>query len=532
MRVSKNTIVFLLIFSIVCISITIAAILYTKYTWKDQSSAVILENKRISSTENNKQNIQIETTSNDITSLDDTYKTNALDIKDNIYRNGDTVKKEKYNEKLKINYPEISGLADINIKTDINNKIREKVFSMYNEEELKDSNIEHIEISANATASFSDILSVKILANRNYSDGTEKKQYAGLNYRLENGEEIKFKNLFITGASIKNILRHSAYNSFAWEYKNDRITNMKNVDYSNIDDLVFKALNDYSKSENHNYWFDSKKISIELADRIVEIPMMNCYEQIAIYKRYISKNNLYLATSMANNIPIFVDRDEYSLMDIYMVVDNNLIIDISLDTSEIDTSLEAVNKALENYKKALNDATDRLKKNSKEKNNEYTYFISRITAKIDLENNKIIFNENTYKYIADNKTKFDVYIVSPILNDKRTSLYGDNKTKFDLKQRNIKIQKLTNVVEYNLQTGELFENEKIEKNNNEQPDYNDNNTQNNDNQNEVNNNETNNVQDNNNTIDNSSNTTGNVVNETIHNNGDDDNDDESTRVIF
>lgn len=530
MQVSKNTIVFLLIFSIVCISITISAILYTKYTWKDQSSAVILENKHISSTENNQQNLQIETSSNDITSLDDTYKTNALIIKDNVYRNGDTVKKEKYNERLKINYPEISGLADINIKTDINNKIKEKVFSMYNEDELKDSNIEHIEISATVTASFSDILSVKILSTRYYSDETKKEQYAGLNYRLENGEEIKFKNLFITGAAIKNILRHSAYNSFAWEYKNDRITNMKNVDYSNIDDLVFKAMNDYAKNENHNYWFDSKKISIELEGRIVEIKMMDCYEQIAIYKRYITKNNLYSATSMANNIPVFIDRDEYSLMDMYMVVDNNLIIDISLDTSEIDTSSETINKALENYKKALNDAADRLKKNSKEKSNEYTYFISRITAKIDSKNNKIIFNENTYKYIADNKTKYDVYIVSPILNDKRTSLYGENKTKFDLKQRNIKIQKLTNVVEYNLQTGELFENEKIDKNNNDETNYNDNtNKSNNDNQNEVNNTETNNVQDNNNTIDNS--TDNNSVNESIENSGDDE-DDESTRVIF
>ncbi len=535
MQIGKKTVIFLLIFSIISISITIATILYTKHTWTDPSSAVILENKETSinnNDNNNSSNLQIDTVSNDMTSLNETYKTNALTIKNNVYRNANPIQGTKYSERLKITYPEILGLADINIRTNINNEIREKVFSMYSEDELNNNNIHHIEISATITASFSDVLSVKIMSIRKYSDGTKKEEYSGLNYTLENGEQIKFKNLFIVGASIKNILRHSAYNSFAWEYKNDKITNMKNINYSNIDDMVFKALNDYSKNENQIYWFDEKKISIQLSGKIIEIPMIESYEQIAIYKKYVSGKQLYSTTSIANNVPLFVDRDEYSVMDIYMVIEDNLIIDISLNASKIDTSMPSINTALENYKKALNDSMENLKKYSKENKSEYTYFISRITAETDLQNNKLIFKEDTYRYIANSKTQYEVYITSPILNTKRTSLYGKSKTKFDLDRDKIKIQKLTNVVEYNLTTGELYGKNKVEENNNTNEENNNNQNNENNDQNKVNTNETNSVQGNNNTVDNSSNTTNNnVENNVVDNNGDED-DDESTRVIF
>ena len=177
---------------------------------------------------------------------------------------------------------------------------------------------------------------------------------------------------------------------------------------------------------------------------------------MAIYNRYVSQNQIYSSDSMASDIPILVDRDEYSEMDVYMKVNENLIIDMSLNIEGINRSSIAVNTALENYRAALNNSNDILKANSKDNKDEYVYFISRITVTEDRAQNKLIFKEDTYRYTAYSKTRFDVYITSPILAETRDLFTSSSKTKFDLKDTNIDIEKLDNVVEYNLTTGNLY----------------------------------------------------------------------------
>ena len=535
MRISKKTVIFLLLFSIILIGITIAAIIYTSINWTDQFSTVIIEDdEQAESAQTSENNNQAEPFSGETTELSSTYRTNALNIKENIHKEGNPVEGSDYEEKIKITYPEISNLADSTVRTNINEGIREKVLSYYSGDVLSDTNVKHLEINAKVTASFSDVLSVRIDIIKEYVNGDVARDFTGLNYRLENGEQIAFNNIFIDGASIKNILRHGVYNSLAWDYRTEDITDMKEVDYSNLDDIVYQTLNDYNTNENPEYCFSEREIAIKLNSRIITIPMEDCYEQIAIYDRYISQNQLYASTSMANDIPILVDRDEYSEMDVYMKINDNLIIDISLNVQGLDRNSTAINTAIENYKTALNNSINSLKSSSEEDDDTYVYFISRITAEVDSSQNKLIFVEDTYRYTAYSGTQFEVYVTSPILTEKRDIVNDYSKTYFDLNDTSIDIQRLSNSVEYNLTTGNLFgELEDNEEPNVEEPNNGDveNNTVGNEtNTNIINTNETNNnVNENiveNNTSEN------NVSENTTTEETDEDEDDDSAVVTF
>ena len=426
MQISKKTVIFLMIFSIILIGITIFAILYTSKNWKSQFSTVTFENtSKVTENSESSENVNQEPFSGTLTELSNTYKKNALNIKDNIVTEGNPVDGSDYSEKVKITYPEISNLADSNIRTNINENIREKVFSYYSGDVLNDTNVKHLEIKARAIANFSDVLSIRIDIVKEFVDGNIARDFTGLNFRLENGEQIVFNNLFINNASIKNILRHGIYNSIAWDYLNDDITDMNNVDYSNIDEIVYQILNAYNTNENPDFCFSEKEIVVKLNNRIITLNIEDFVEQVAIYNRYVSQNQIYSSDSMASDIPI-------------------------------NRSSIAVNTALENYRAALNNSIDILKANSKDNKDEYVYFISRITVTEDRTQNKLIFKEDTYRYTAYSKTRFDVYITSPILTETRDLFTSSSKTKFDLKDTNIDIEKLDNVVEYNLTTGNLY----------------------------------------------------------------------------
>lgn len=539
MQISKKTVIFLMIFSIILVGITIAAILYTSKNWKSQFSTVTIENNS-KNVENGEgaENINAEPFSGTTTELSNTYKKNALYIKDNVVTEGNPIEGSGYSEKIKITYPEISNLADSTIKTNINENIREKVFSYYNSDMLNDANIKHLDIKARVIANFSDVLSIRIDIVKEQVDGNVARDFTGLNYRLENGEQISFKNIFINNASIKNILRHGIYNSIAWDYLNDDITDMNNIDYSNIDETVYQILNAYNKNENPDYCFSEKEVIVKLNNRIITLNMEDFIKQVAIYNRYVSQNQLYASTSMANDIPILVDRDEYSEMDVYMKVNENLIIDMSLNIEGVNRNSLAVNTAIDNYKTALNNSINTLKDNSEKNDDEYVYFISRITVAEDRTQNKLIFNEDTYRYTAYSKTQFDVYITSPILTETRDLLNDSFKTRFDLNDSNIDIEKLDNVVEYNLTTGNLYGEEApvVEENNTENQTENTTNVPNTNNvDTNTNNNNTNGVNNevNENTVD--ENEVNNGENNSEGNNRDDteqndDDDDESTVV--
>ncbi len=516
MQISKATIIFLVIFTLLSISLTVGATVYTYFNYSDQSSSVILDEKlkgdiaKETSKSADNSSLQVNTFSGNVTALTDTYSTNALKVKEIVYKNG-TPASDEYSEKIIIKYPEISELSDSNIRTNINNLIKDKVFSLYTEDELNDTNIKHIDITSEVVANFSDVISIKIESKKEYVSGETIKDFTGLNYKLENGQEIRFKNLFIPGASIKNILRHSAYNSLAWTYKNDEnITNMNNIDYHKLDDMVYNTLNAYNRNDSPEFYFTEKEIVVKLNGKEVRIEMMDCSEQIAIYKVYKSNNNLYASTTNASSIPIYTDRNEYADMDFYMQIDDNLIIDIILDTSSLDKSSANISSSLEDYKAKLNEKINTLKDDAKKDKDEYVFYISRITPKVESEQNKLIFDENTYRYTAYSKTQFDVYIKSPILSEKRKLWVTNKKTKFDLNNQSIKIKNLSEKVEYDTKTGKPWGEEIPE--NTEENNVSGDNVQNNSTVNNNSNNEPNSYV-NNNEVVNNTNTNNEVVEE-------------------
>ena len=82
MQISKVTIVFLILFTIISVAVTVGAIWNTNKNWTDQSSTVIIEGDKKSTVNSvSSSNLQINTVSGDLTELSQTYKTNAINLK-------------------------------------------------------------------------------------------------------------------------------------------------------------------------------------------------------------------------------------------------------------------------------------------------------------------------------------------------------------------------------------------------------------------------------------------------------------------
>ena len=68
---------------------------------------------------------------------------------------------------------------------------------------------------------------------------------------------------------------------------------MNKIDYSEIEDDVYKIILDYSKNENNKFYFSELDIFLIVDDKIIDIPMKDYSESIAIYNRFKSNEYLY-----------------------------------------------------------------------------------------------------------------------------------------------------------------------------------------------------------------------------------------------
>lgn len=399
MSPEKAVVIFLIIFLGLSVLVTAGFIYYKN------------EIEYIGTNNNVNKNTEIVKENYGLVSLNETYDVN--DIRDS------TIIEEygsNYNEgmgsKITITYSQISGLKDLNIQTKINEKIKRETEALYEYSFLNDENIEDVIIQCHVMANFSNVISVHLSRGISYTNGQEYNYVdKGLNYNLATGEEIPFEKMFTADANIKAILSQVAYEAVSYEY----ITNFEElyvdldtVDYSNIEDKVFKILRNYTNSGIQEFYFDNSNIYIVDEDiySFLTIKMEDFYNQIAIYNRYKAYNNLYSGEYLKlKNVPCFVNVDYNYYFEIEEVGNNVLTSISALQYGEPDyLTRELFDKHIEELKSSYAEESKSIKDNEPiiiaTTLNSYTdYGI----IKISVDEIKYSVNKEKYRDICDDK---------------------------------------------------------------------------------------------------------------------------------
>jgi len=304
LSVKKKIIIFLLVFTIVCIGITSFAIYYKKSNTK----IPIVEEKIEDIEEVVVTKKEIIPDGLGIKSLLETYDCNDLEIIEQEYHEGKKVTEANGSSywPLEIRYIKIKGLKDKEIENKINEEIKAKSFELLEENKkyLDDPKVKSINVNAYTSANFSNVLSIEVYCYITCKEYEDEKNYprksVGLNYNLSTGEKIEFKDLFTNTVSIKNILSQSAYSSFAWDYdsvlNDEHEPDLSKVDYSEIEDRILRVMQYYNSGKSIEFNFGNSYISVYINDEHIYIEMDGFYKDIAIFNRFLDTENLYDGT--------------------------------------------------------------------------------------------------------------------------------------------------------------------------------------------------------------------------------------------
>ena len=391
MIISKNTKIFLAIFTLVLLCITAGAIFYkNSQKEKENESHVIIEsvNKVPTISE---ADIYEQNTSNESTlSLSDTYSNNNLEF--------EII--EDDSRGIDISYIQISGMQNDVVQESINEQIKERINKIVDSNNFKNNSDNTAYIKTTVEANFADVLSIKIFAR--FKEGYNKSY--GLNFRLDNGEKFKFNDLFTYDAPKKNIITNSAYRSFALDYYTDE--GISNDFYGNIEDDLVSFLSDYNNGKITEFSFTPLTIDLYKNGKTVTIDMTKYYKYIAIYDKFVSETNLFNSTDLrqvATKIPVFVARPE-SIYDLYEKINDTCYLDVLIYSDEELSTREL--KIVSNYEKNLE---DRLKDIRNERGLYYSNYVKVRKDKLDKED-ILVFEENEcYALVKENEFNNQVY---------------------------------------------------------------------------------------------------------------------------
>lgn len=438
MIISKNTKIFLILFSIILLIITILAIVYTNSHKGSDESQVIIENV-------SKVPIiagDIEKTSDVVSgvSLDDTYSTNGLTY---------TYKEDEEND-IFIRYPIISGLRDKSVQDSINSQILERIKKILDSNNFKNNSDDSAYADASVVGNFSDVLSVKIFVRFN----NEFSKNYGVNFRLDNGEKIKINEFFIDNAPTKNIITSSAYKTFAISYYTNE--GLSNQFYSNIESDILKFLIDYNNGKVAEFSFTPMYVELYRDGKTVRIEMSQYAKYIAIYDRFKSSSNLYEDSErVVSKLPVFTMRPN-CIADLYEKVDDTCILDVYIvkSDSEKEEFSEKEMKAIDNYRRDLISRLDYVKIEAP------IYYSNYVTVYRDKENGEdiLVFAERE-AYIKTSENEFTSRVYNKILElerDINNEEYVGSKVCL-LNDRNLKVGEFE--IKYSVETGYEIRNE-------------------------------------------------------------------------
>ena len=198
----------------------------------------------------------------------------------------------EYYSKGTVRYAQISGLKDKDMESRINTLLKNKALEkMY--KYLDDPNVMRVDVDTYVYGNFSNLLSIEVFTSLTLPDKDEygyhlyDSDVEYFNFRLDTGEQIKFKDLFVEGTSIKSILSQAIYRELAWNYMavDDEFNeDLTNTDYSEIETKVFVALSGLTQEdlENLDYCFTNIYILAMVKDRVFRISYSDIFEYLNI----------------------------------------------------------------------------------------------------------------------------------------------------------------------------------------------------------------------------------------------------------
>lgn len=306
----KSRVIFVVIFCIICIAITIGAVIY--------KNIEIGEVAQEESEERQQQNVQG-------INLKGTYNQNNLTI----------LEKQISRDKIEITYCQINGLKDSNIQNTINKELEVTALNCYKEKITDLNEVINVSVFTNNIANFANTLSFEVhyVAKKN-DDGDECYQgYKCLNYDLVTGEKITFDKLFTNNAPMEEILRKSAYYSLIKENLDNNLSGDLIVkDYGDVEDEAALFINKYKNEKITEFEFSPTTINVFWGeDSIIQVDMDKYHDYIAIYNRYADNQDLYEINDIGlKNLYTLSDRNSSVYTYMNYQKGSNYFIDINL----------------------------------------------------------------------------------------------------------------------------------------------------------------------------------------------------------
>lgn len=337
-----------------------------------------------------------------INSYTETYDTNSLKISRYYDIDGKISTEDRYidnNYQYHIQFIQIDGLKNKEIQNRVNERLKQIAY------ELKDRFV-----YTNVTANFSNILSVQC-SNDNGHINT-------LNIDLSTGEDIPLEKVFVSSATINSYLSEGLYKTLAWqnlevvdgeEVKND----MDKVDTSEYEDKFMMIINNYNNAKsNLKYNIYPSKISIYgLIDKnildtdiyeqtSIEISLIEHMEEVAIYKRYLTKESIFETDNLGSKDIIVLTGDaqqeEYMTRISYGKISNNIFMEeLLLKNLDKDDKMEVCIKYIEK----LSEEQKEILKNQAYDNKGY-FFQREYNIYDDSENDYYVINTYSYQAIC------------------------------------------------------------------------------------------------------------------------------------
>lgn len=315
-KTTKAKVIFVVIFCVICIAITLGLILY-KNIDIDQYS---LEDNNLADEDGAQQK--------DVEGIDlkGTYNENDLTIQE----------KRVTKEKIEISYCQIYGLKDKIIQDNINKELESVALNFYREKVKDLDEVINVSVNMMNKGNFANTISFEISYVAKIDDDADGfyQDSKGLSYNLTTGEEMTIDKLFTSDAPMKDILRKSAYYSLIQNNLEDNLSGDLVVsDYGDIEDEIVIFINQYQKGKIKGFYFSPKYIYIYYdEDSVITIDMKEYADYIAIYNRYLTDETIF----ETNNIGL---KNLYTLSERYTVdyrytnyeKGSNYFIDINID---------------------------------------------------------------------------------------------------------------------------------------------------------------------------------------------------------
>lgn len=320
-KTTKAKVIFVLIFSIICIIITALLIVYQNIDIEEKSEEIVQE----------------------ITKEDNEKDVPGIDLK-GTYNQNDLIIEEKSitQEKIEIRYLQIRGLKNKTVEEKINKEIQQIALNCY-KEEIKDLNeVININVSMWEASNFANTISFELtyVAKIDDDDDGFYQGYKGINYDLNTGEKISFDKIFTSDVPIENVLRQGSYYALLANRTEDSLAGDLIVShYENIEDEVVEFMNLYKNGKIKEFSYTPLHINLYYKDdQILTFNMKDFAEYIAIYNRYLTEEslyetdnigikNIYTLTRRFNNVYYYTNYQN----------EENYFIDISIDFQSADT---------------------------------------------------------------------------------------------------------------------------------------------------------------------------------------------------